>query len=68
MTDYCFANLFQDWTALTEAPALPATTLADYYSGMFQGCTGLTQPPALPATARPITATRTCSKPLHGHR
>ena len=52
MYGYCFANLFQDWTALTEAPALPATTLADYcYSGMFQGCTGLTQPPALPATA-----------------
>jgi hypothetical protein len=36
---------------LTQAPALPATTLADYcYSDMFYGCTGLTQAPALPAT------------------
>ncbi len=52
MTDYCFAKLFQGWTALTSAPMLPATTLATYcYSGMFQGCTGLTNTPALPATA-----------------
>ena len=36
---------------LTQAPALPATTLAEYcYDGMFYGCTGLTQAPALPAT------------------
>jgi hypothetical protein len=52
MTDYCFANLFKDWTALTDAPALPATALANYcYAGMFRGCTGLTNAPALPATA-----------------
>ncbi len=51
MDDYCFANLFKNWTKLTNAPALPATTLADscYYS-MFSGCTGLTQAPELPAT------------------
>ena len=38
-------------SALTQAPALPATTLANgcYYS-MFSGCSNLTQAPALPAT------------------
>lgn len=36
---------------LTQAPALPATTLSENcYAGMFDGCTGLTQAPALPAT------------------
>ena len=36
---------------LMSAPALPATTLADYcYAGMFWGCTGLSEAPALPAT------------------
>ena len=41
--------MFQGCTALTQAPALPATTMADYcYSYMFQGCTALTQAPALP--------------------
>jgi hypothetical protein len=36
---------------LTQAPALPATTLASgCYQSMFSGCTGLTQAPALPAT------------------
>ena len=41
-----------DWCkTLTQAPALPATTLADYcYSTMFANCTSLTQAPALPAT------------------
>ncbi|MGI6086470.1 MAG: leucine-rich repeat protein [Kiritimatiellia bacterium] len=51
MTNYCFANLFNGWTALTQAPELPATTLAENcYKFMFSGCTGLTQAPALPAT------------------
>ena len=36
---------------MTKAPALPATTLADYcYASMFSGCTSLAQAPALPAT------------------
>ena len=36
---------------LTQAPALPATTLAsECYNSMFSGCTSLTQAPALPAT------------------
>ena len=36
---------------ITSAPALPATTLADYcYNGMFSGCTSLTSASALPAT------------------
>ena len=51
MANYCYGYMFQGCTALTQAPALPATTLADYcYESMFSGCTGLTQAPALPAT------------------
>ena len=51
MADYCYSGLFQGCTALTQAPALPATTLANScYSNMFYGCTSLTQAPALPAT------------------
>ena len=50
MANYCYSSMFQGCTALTQAPALPATTMADYcYSYMFQGCTALTQVPALPA-------------------
>ena len=43
--------MFYGCTYLTQAPALPATTLADecYYS-MFNNCSNLTQAPALPAT------------------
>ena len=45
-----FCNLFQDCTALTSAPELPATTLADFcYYSMFAGCTSLTAAPDLPA-------------------
>ena len=47
----CFRNLFQDCTALTSAPSLPATTLAgSCYEYMFDGCTNLTSAPELPAT------------------
>ena len=43
--------MFYNCTSLTRAPALPATTLANYcYAEMFYGCTALTQAPALPAT------------------
>ena len=43
--------MFQGCTSLTQAPLLPATTLANIcYNNMFQGCTSLTQAPALPAT------------------
>ena len=57
VTNYCFANLFSGWTALTSAPNLPATTLArGCYYGMFRNCTGLTQTPDLPAT----NLARTC--------
>ena len=43
--------MFEGCTSLTQAPELPATTLAEqcYYS-MFEGCTSLTQAPELPAT------------------
>jgi hypothetical protein len=42
--------MFDGCTSLTQAPELPATTLASgCYSYMFNGCTSLTQAPALPA-------------------
>ena len=51
MANNCYAGMFFGCTALTQAPALPATTLADYcYEYMFRGCTSITQAPALPAT------------------
>ena len=43
--------MFRDCTSLTQAPALPATTLAYFcYNYMFYGCTSLTQVSVLPAT------------------
>ena len=43
--------MFSGCTGLTEAPELPATTLAaSCYNYMFSGCTGLTEAPELPAT------------------
>ena len=51
MADYCYAYMFYDCTSLTQAPALPATTVTAYcYAHMFRDCTSLTQAPALPAT------------------
>ena len=51
MQSFCYSNMFRNCTALTQAPALPATTLANLcYSSMFNGCNSLTQAPALPAT------------------
>ena len=51
MADYCYYYMFDGCTGLTQAPALPATTMKVHcYSRMFYGCTGLTQAPALPAT------------------
>ena len=48
---YCYFDIFNNCTALTYAPALPATTLAgSCYNSMFSGCTSLTQAPELPAT------------------
>lgn len=45
-----FAFLFDSCTALTQAPELPAETLATgCYCGMFLRCTALTQAPELPA-------------------
>ena len=46
-----FCNLFENCTALTFAPKLPAETLAsNCYSEMFSGCTNLNTAPELPAT------------------
>ena len=51
MASNCYRYMFYGCTALTQAPALPATTLAEgCYKYMFQDCTALTQAPALPAT------------------
>ena len=51
LKDYCGNGLFKDCTSLTQAPELPATTLAQgCYDSMFRGCTSLTQAPELPAT------------------
>ena len=48
---YTFAYLFYGCISLTEAPALPATTLANNcYDSMFFGCISLTEAPALPST------------------
>ncbi|MCQ2794117.1 MAG: leucine-rich repeat protein [Bacilli bacterium] len=46
----CYASMFYGCTSLTQAPALPATVLADgCYNAMFYGCTSLTEAPGLPA-------------------
>ena len=43
--------MFYGCSGLTEAPNLPAITLADgCYAFMFAGCSGLTEAPNLPAT------------------
>ena len=48
---YCFSHLFEKCTSLTQAPELPATTLAEYcYYNMFNGCSSLEKAPELPAT------------------
>ena len=49
--EYCFAMLFDNCTALTTAPKLPATVLSsDCYYHMFSTCTSLVSAPELPAT------------------
>ena len=45
-------GMFSQCTNLTQAPKLPATSLADYcYMGIFSQCTNLAQAPKLPATS-----------------
>ena len=49
--EHCYSSMFSGCTSLTQAPALPATTLAKFcYQYMFRGCTSLVQAPSLPAT------------------
>ena len=51
MSGGCYNSLFKNCTSLTQAPELPATTLANScYSNMFFNCTSLIQAPELPAT------------------
>ena len=48
--EYCYYRMFDGCKSLTQAPVLPATTLADCcYQGMFASCSSLTQAPELPA-------------------
>ena len=48
---YCYYNMFDGCTSLTQAPELPATTLANKcYQAMFGMCKSLTTAPELPAT------------------
>ena len=47
----CYDSMFKGCTSLTQAPELPATTLAgNCYESMFQLCSSLTKAPELPAT------------------
>ena len=49
--NYCYNGIFNGCTSLTQAPELPATTLANScYSMMFWRCSSLTTAPELPAT------------------
>ena len=42
--NYCYCNMFSGCSSLTQAPELPATTLANRcYLSMFSNCTSLTQ-------------------------
>ena len=51
MANFCYYAMFRGCASLTQAPALPATTLvSDCYDSMFYDCTSLIQAPALPAT------------------
>ena len=51
VTDGCYSMMFLNCTALTKAPALPATVLGKKcYEYMFNGCSSLIEAPALPAT------------------
>lgn len=53
----CFRGLFEYCSSLTQAPELPAATLAiACYFHMFANCTSLTEAPELPAT----TLTNNC--------
>ena len=51
LSNSIYYNMFFGCTSLTEAPVLPATTLAlNCYDSMFRNCTSLTEAPELPAT------------------
>jgi hypothetical protein len=51
MNTHCYDNMFRDCTSLTQAPELPATTLASScYTQMFYKCTALTGEIHLPAS------------------
>ena len=51
LPDFAFLRLFNECTALTSAPELPATKLSEAcYYGMFYGCTTLETVHELPAT------------------
>lgn len=59
----CYYGMFQNCTALVNAPELPATTLAQScYASMFQNCISLVNAPTLSAT----TLTNGCYNSMFG--
>lgn len=60
---YCFYNLFNDCRSLTQAPSLPATTLASYcYYQMFNNCRSLAFAPRM----APTTLNTACCRGMFG--
>ena len=52
LSEYCFARMFYQQTALKKAPEITSTTMAPFCCTlMFSECNGLTEAPELPATA-----------------
>ena len=56
--DFCYAGMFKDCWKLTNAPNLPAKTLAlGCYSQMFSNCPKLVDGPVMEATSAPAAST-----------
>ena len=51
LATFCYSDMFNGCTNLTQAPELSATQLNEYcYTSMFEDCASLNQAPELPAT------------------
>lgn len=63
-SNYCFARLFENCSALLTPPELPATTLTSAcYTYLFRHCTSLRSAPILPA----LTMTLQCYGNMFSH-
>ena len=61
----CYWGMFRNCKQLTEAPALPATSVAQSsYEKMFYGCTSLQTSPVVSATT--LTGTHSCMQMFYG--